>query len=211
MYPSGISNNIGELLRLIQEEKSSSLAAVPPSSEPSSPIRGMVQQPIQTPEAPGSSRVVSIRPEGVTQQGPEATPTVVSPVMPTPVPTPEPVAPRAASSVSAVSQPSPSAPSSVSRPVPTPVPTPTPPSIGTRITSSVKGASVAKTPIGPPGPPAGYYNKTTPKSRIGPPVVKGVGGAIPTPTPVQKALNDLMNFLKGQQNKSRTPYPGYMA
>src|SRR5581483_7128901 len=72
MYPTGTGSNIGELLRLIQEQKNSSLAAVPPAAQPESPIRGIVQQPLQAPESPTSSRVVSVRPEGVTQQEPQS-------------------------------------------------------------------------------------------------------------------------------------------
>ncbi len=83
MYPTG-TNNIGTLLRMIQEDQNKNLAALNPSAEPSSPIRGLVQQPLTAPEAPGTSRVVSIRPEGTPSVQGEATPSVVAPVAPTP-------------------------------------------------------------------------------------------------------------------------------
>jgi hypothetical protein len=60
---SSIGGDIGSLLRMIQEEKASSVLAQPPASEPSTPVREVVQEPLQSPEAPGSQRVVSTRPE----------------------------------------------------------------------------------------------------------------------------------------------------
>jgi hypothetical protein len=82
MYPNA-GNNIGTLLRLIQEDQNKNIASLPPSADPNSPIRGVVQGPLMSNEAPGSNRVVSVRPEGVTAQGPEATPgQVVGPTVP---------------------------------------------------------------------------------------------------------------------------------
>lgn len=80
-YPSGGGSNIGTLLRLIQEDQNKSIAATPPSADPASPLRGVIQQPIEAPEAPGSERVISIRPEGAIQQGPQAS-EVVAPSSP---------------------------------------------------------------------------------------------------------------------------------
>ncbi len=77
IYPGAIAGNIGALLRLIQEEKAASPAALPPETAVTSPLRGVVQEPLRSPEAPGGTRVVSMRPEGVTPQGPTAAPTVV--------------------------------------------------------------------------------------------------------------------------------------
>lgn len=76
MYPTASSggSNIGTLLRLIQEDQNNSLLANNPASQPGSPIRGTVQGPLQSPNDPTSARVVSMRPEGVTQSGPQASP-----------------------------------------------------------------------------------------------------------------------------------------
>lgn len=71
VYQSAAGSNIGTLLRLIQEDQNRNLAATPPATESSSPIRGVIQGPLQAPEAPQSSRVVSIKPEGALQQGPQ--------------------------------------------------------------------------------------------------------------------------------------------
>jgi hypothetical protein len=80
IYPSGLTGNIGNLLRLIQEEKTSSIANLPPATEAGSPMRGLIQQPLMNPNDPGSARQVSLRPEGVTQMGPAGTPQVVGPI-----------------------------------------------------------------------------------------------------------------------------------
>lgn len=101
-YQQSQGSDIGTLLRLIQEEKASSILASPPAADPSSPIREQVQGPILAPEAPGGTRNVSIRPEGVGTLGPSGqavgplvpgASSVVAPrvpVAPTPVPTPTP-------------------------------------------------------------------------------------------------------------------------
>lgn len=79
-YPNGGGSNIGALLRLIQEDQNQNIAASSPASDPESPLREVIQQPIEAPESPGSERVVSIRPEGAVQSGPQAE--AVSPVAP---------------------------------------------------------------------------------------------------------------------------------
>ncbi len=56
-------SSIGSLLRFIQEQKSQS-PIIPPKSESGSPIRNVVQQPLSGSEGQGTSKVVSIRPEG---------------------------------------------------------------------------------------------------------------------------------------------------
>ena len=81
MYPQS-GSNIGTLLRLIQEDQNKSLPAINPANDPNSPIRGVIQGPLNAPESPGSSRVVSVRPEGAIQQGEQANPQVVGPVAP---------------------------------------------------------------------------------------------------------------------------------
>lgn len=102
--PTG--SNIGTLLRLIAEEKTQNATLLPPATTPDSPLREVVQQPLKSSESPGSSRVVSIRPESAAPIGPITpdTSTVVAPVAPpvapeapvgpTPVPTPTPVEPK---------------------------------------------------------------------------------------------------------------------
>lgn len=87
IYQSGASSNIGTLLRLIQEEKSKNIAAIPPQADVESPLRASVQEPIKAPESPGTQRVVSIRPEGATMQGPVAG-SDLTPVAPVAAPTP---------------------------------------------------------------------------------------------------------------------------
>lgn len=66
IYPSS-GGFIGSLLRTIQEERSKSPHVLPPAAEPAAPVRAAVQAPLESPispESPGSSRVISVRPEG---------------------------------------------------------------------------------------------------------------------------------------------------
>lgn len=179
IYSGGAGSNIGTLLRLIQEEKSSNLAALPPAADPNSPIRGTIQQPIKTPESPGSDRVVSLRPEGVIQSGPAAAPVVapVAPVAPVPTPVPTPTAPRASA---------PSATSSNSSPAPRPATSF--PSIAT----SIK-ASVPQQVLGTRAPQKASsildYNRQffMPKpSSVGGRVVNSPLAPTPTPAPSKK-------------------------
>lgn len=102
MYPSQQASTIGALLRMIQEDQSKNVAGNNPASEPSTALRQTVQGPLQSVEDPGSSRAVSVPPEGVTQTGvavtPQQQPQTVSPVSPVvaPIaPTPPPSAPTA--------------------------------------------------------------------------------------------------------------------
>lgn len=103
--PNGTSG-IGTLLRMIKEQRSQG-PIVPPAAEVGSPIRNVVQGPLETPESPETSRVISVRPET------SPTSTTVAPVGP--------IAPSMGSPASAPVGPV------ANRPVPTPVPTPTPP------------------------------------------------------------------------------------
>lgn len=71
-YLNQNGNSIGSLLRFIQEQKSQS-PINPQSSEVGSPIRDVVQEPLSGSEGQGTSKVVSIRPEGtLTPSGQEA-------------------------------------------------------------------------------------------------------------------------------------------
>lgn len=74
-YQQTGGGDIGTLLRMIQEEKSSAVLNAPPAAEPGSPIRELTQGPILTPEDPTSTRISSQAAEGVNSG-------VVSPVSP---------------------------------------------------------------------------------------------------------------------------------
>jgi hypothetical protein len=62
-YQAQSGGDIGNLLRLIQEEKAGGVLNQPPAADPSAPVRGVVQQPIQSPNDPGSARTVSTPPD----------------------------------------------------------------------------------------------------------------------------------------------------
>ena len=64
MYQGQSAGDIGSLLRLIQEDKANSVINQPPAAQSGAPVREVVQEPLQSAEDPGSSRVVSTRPEG---------------------------------------------------------------------------------------------------------------------------------------------------
>lgn len=68
IYPSQSAGDIGSLLRLIQEEKARTSIAQPPLSQVGAPMREMVTEPVQGAESPGTSRMVSERPEAVVGQ-----------------------------------------------------------------------------------------------------------------------------------------------
>lgn len=83
------SGIIGTLLRQIQEDRQTNPAAIPPANDPNSPIRNLVQQPLQQVESPDSSRIAQVRPEtpGVAVQpgqpgGVVPDPNVVAPAAP---------------------------------------------------------------------------------------------------------------------------------
>ncbi len=65
LYAQPSGSDIGSLLRLIQEQESSSLAKAQPQADVSAPMRDVVQEPLKGPESPGTATVVSQRPEGV--------------------------------------------------------------------------------------------------------------------------------------------------
>jgi hypothetical protein len=157
--------SIGALLRMIQEEKATQ-PPIPPSAEVGSPMRGVIQQPIQLPESPGTTHVVSVKPEA------------------TPSPSNQPMA----SPARALGGPGLNPP-----PVPTPVPTPARPQQNTPATANLAKSStpsVAKvsapsiaTKIAPsttygPAVPNGF--QYAPSSRMG---QSSVGTPLPTPTP----------------------------
>lgn len=62
-YLNQNGNSIGSLLRFIQEQKSAS-PINPQSSEVGSPLRSVIQEPLSGSEGKGTSKVVSVRPEG---------------------------------------------------------------------------------------------------------------------------------------------------
>ena len=173
IYPTTIGGDIGSLLRLIQEEKARQFGMGRPGAAPGEQVREIVQQPLMAPEAPGTARVVGIKPEAVV--GPQ---TPVSPTAPVPqrmavgpvrvggVPAgqvirplaPQPRIEAAAPGVSAPSGPSepsrpsePSGPSGPSAPAPVPTPrravTPSPPSLGTKIVSQPARPTPTPAPV----------------------------------------------------------------
>lgn len=70
-YLNQNGNSIGSLLRFIQEQKSQS-PIIPQGAEVGSPLRNVVQEPLQGSEGIGTSKVVSLRPEGTLTEGGEA-------------------------------------------------------------------------------------------------------------------------------------------
>ena len=169
IYPGNISGNIGALLRLIQEEKAASPAALPPETAVASPMRGIVQQPLRSPEAPGGTRVVSMRPEGVTSQGPAVAPTVVPAARPVaPIAPPSPVVAPSGPAGAAGPAPAPSQPS---------VQGASAPSIATKVMPTQSPQQSAWESIQKFLP----YFPTPQRSRVGPQMVQPA----PTPTPAQ--------------------------
>lgn len=70
-YLNQNGNSIGSLLRFIQEQKSQS-PIIPQGAEVGSPLRNVVQEPLKGSEGIGTSKVVSLRPEGTLTEGGEA-------------------------------------------------------------------------------------------------------------------------------------------
>lgn len=195
IYQSGAGSTPGGLLRMLLEEQNKSPILAQPGGDPASVMRQTVQGPIMTPESPGSERVVSIRPEGVTQQGPEAGQVVapVSPVAPSipagavvaPV-APQPIGTSIMPSGMPSSQPSQSA-SRSSAPVSQPSSQQSPSVLG----ASTKAAPLS-TRITPNFQNPNYnsildYNRknfmTPQRSRSGTPTAKQNKVPTPTPTP----------------------------
>lgn len=211
MYPTS-GSDIGTLLRMIQEDKNQAITAVAPGSQPGSPIRQQVQEPLAQPEAPGASHVVSTPAEG-------STPGVVAPVLPT---NPVPSTPGNAGQVptGTLLSNAPTAPNVVAPITPTPVPTPTMPRIGTSIgtAASTQAPSVsptmAKTTISATPTPApqqdnssqnnylmnllkSFFSGTLFRSSIGQPSAKNPA---PTPTPAPTNKNGQRPVLNKLQN-----------
>jgi hypothetical protein len=179
MYPTNQGSNIGTLLRMIREDQNQNIAATPPATQPGSAIREVVQQPLSSPNDPNSARVVSVRPEGVTQQGPDTQ--VTQPVAPaSPAAAPPVVAPTApkpaAPSVSSPSASRPSSPSAQpSRPAQS---APSFPSIGTTIKAAAPTPRPSPSEFFTPKPGLRYF--TPQRSSVGVKVSNKPG---PTPTP----------------------------
>lgn len=179
LYPSSSGSNIGTLLRLIQEDQNKNISNTPPGSQPGTPIRNVVQGPLQNVEAPGSSRVVSIKPEGVTQQGPQQAQQVLPPSGISPVAgTGNVIAPRAPVA------PTPSGPSS--SPVSAPALTQSSPNPASRVaaTPSAVRAIPISTSLSLNAPKATPTKSSAPKST---PQRSSVG------QPIVRTLQDLIN------------------
>jgi len=174
MYPNSNASDIGNLLRLIQEEKASSVLNQPPGAQPSAPVRGVVQQPLQSPNDPGSSRMISTPPEAGGVVAP------VAPVTPAPSTTPGNAIPTGTLLSNPV------APRSPVAPVPMPAPTPAQPTSSPKIGTSILAAST-KAPTANIVNKANVVNKPTPT---------------PTPTPQnttaqnQNLVNQILSIFK---------------
>lgn len=145
MYQNAASGDISSLLRLIQEEKATSVLANPPASEPGAPIRGVVQEPLKSPEAPGGSRVVSTPAEAVVPGGMVAPGGVVAPIAPV-----APMAPVAP--VSAPSMPRISAPSIGGSPAPQNSPQGSTSPVASPMSRQVLGTTIKPNPVAAPKP-----------------------------------------------------------
>lgn len=159
-YQSG-DGTIGGLLRQIQDDKSLNPLQINPQSQPGSPIRGLVADPVFQPEAPDSSRIFATRPEitpalnGSVPPAPEAIPPIgANPVVAAgqPVPPPTEASPIEGDQSFSPSNPSPSS-SGVpqSRSTPSPVPTAAPkastPSVLGLATKIAPAAAPKATPV----------------------------------------------------------------
>jgi hypothetical protein len=200
-------NDIGSLLRMIAEEKSTQPVGITPQAESGTLMREMVQTPVYTPESSGTARVTSIKPEMGVQPSsmPTSMPPPAPPVAPTPtipnagVPMPtEPIreiTPTSPNLSENAPQPQQSPPSSTAAGVSVAAPQPT------NIYQAPKtlGATVAKPQLFSPAPwtTSSWYG-TPSKSSVGNLVVKNTVSkpqAKPTPTPAQYALNKLRGLF----------------
>jgi len=85
MSPYGFgTSNIGSLLRMIAEERSTNPAAMVPSAETASPVRTATAQPVLGAESPGSTMVGNIKPEGTESMGANPNLGVSGPAVPQP-------------------------------------------------------------------------------------------------------------------------------
>ncbi len=191
IYPSAAGSTIGSLLRGIQEDQSKNPLAIPPSTATSSPIRGMIQQPLMQAESPESARVIAIRPEVAPLTGGEQNPNVIAPVAPAPVSTKPvtpvapitPVAPAAPTPVSPSVNPGPSASSvgpSASSPARTAGPAPSAPAAMNLATRISAAPSLPRTG---PGYPISTLNNPIPTpAPQRPNYTPNAGAPVPTPT-----------------------------
>lgn len=188
-----VSSGIGNLLRMIKEQRSQG-PIVPPSADVASPIRETVQGPVKTPESPETNRVISVRPEQ--SPGGNVGPVVgpLNPAVPagsTPIGPVAPVAP------------------SVNRPVPTPVPTPSQPiSKGGIVPSDVKPVAQPSLATRITAPIAGSLSVLpgTSLQRVGPAVLNPPNPT-PTPAPSQAGSKSEKQTGFGAQISSAVPYP----
>ncbi len=199
IYPGAQAGGIGNLLRLIQEEKTRGLGGQLPSAQMGSPVREVTQQPLMGVEAPGSARRISLRPEeplptmqtpAPTSQPPPTTTGALPPPVAPFVPSPPAPLPEGATRLDEIERGNRGEPGrwneTTGRINPTTPPIPTPyqqPSIGTRITSGgqVKGATTVSGPGGAYPIAGGYRGPTytVPKPKPSP---------TPTPRPSVKPV-----------------------
>ncbi len=125
VYPSG-QGTIGALLRTIQEDQSTGPLANLPGNQVGSPVREMVQGPVMQTEAPGSARVIAVRPESPALSGGQDTTSEGLPAIPDV--TPGAVAPAAAPIAPVAPQPGVARPALASQSAPAPSSAPSGPS-----------------------------------------------------------------------------------
>ncbi len=181
------SGIIGTLLRQIQEDRQTNPAAIPPGNDPNSPIRNLVQQPLQQVESPDSSRIAQVRPEtpGVAVQpgqpgGVVPAPSVISPVTPVAPVTPSAPAPNATPGGSSI----PGVPS-VSTPSAAPVRAASPINLSQNIMpSSINRVATVSRPSATPRPA-----QAPAQSRVGPlSLTTGISGLAQRILPVLENL-----------------------
>lgn len=196
-YQPKTGSTIGNLLRMIQEDKSAGPLAAEPSAEPGSPIRELIQQPVFQAESPDSSRVASIRPE-IEAQGEAGG--VVSPVSPQPLEGAgnviAPARPVAPGSPDVVSPSAPSQPSQSGGQSSSPVSFP---SIATKITTPVAAGYKASAPAKPQGQVQGASTKAAPAPALNlNKAVQSGGLSFPTKTPQRQSIGQqIVQGLQG--------------
>ena len=193
IYQPNGGSGIGTLLRMIKEQRSQG-PIVPPSAQVSSPIREVVQGPLETPESPETSRVISVRPET------SPTSTSVAPVGP--------IAPSVRSSAST--------PVAPVNPVVAPVNTAVPKQVEGPMQAKVAGA-VAPREVSPMSigtkitPPPNALVGEAPTSIVGR-SRSGVAVLEPAPNPTPTPAPSRGSSVAGQtkvyaQTGSTVPYP----
>lgn len=184
-YQSMTGSGIGTLLRQISEQRAN-VPFVAPSAQVGTPLRNMVQQPIYSNEAPGTQRVVSIKPEATTPEEQGVGPVGVTGATSfrnTPASPVSPVAPASSAITGATSF--------SNRPVPMPVPTPRPTGMSApaaKASSTPSASRIGTYILGPTNTPipssgSGTSGKATVYKQTGSTVAHPTPGPTPTKNP----------------------------